>query len=176
MDVPDLGSGVLEVVARSAIVYLALLMLLRFGGKRQIGQLSKADLVLVLLIANGVQNAMVGENVSVIGGLAAALTLIVIDQVVDRIEQRSDRLRTTLEGEPEILVRDGAVIQRALDREGVTMGDVMAAVRQHGIADIADVGLAVLETTGQISVIPRSAMVGSGSQPVAAEAAKATGA
>ena len=69
MDVPDLGSGALEVVARSAIVYLALLMLLRFGGKRQIGQLSKADLVLILLIANGVQNAMVGENVSVIGGL-----------------------------------------------------------------------------------------------------------
>ena len=62
MVVPDFGSGILDVVARSAIVYLVLLGLLRFGGKRQVGQLSIADLVLVLLIANGVQNAMVGEN------------------------------------------------------------------------------------------------------------------
>ncbi len=73
MEIPDLGSGILDVVARSAVVYLVLLALLRFGGKRHVGQLSIADLVLVLLIANGVQNAMVGENTTLIGGLAAAL-------------------------------------------------------------------------------------------------------
>jgi uncharacterized membrane protein YcaP (DUF421 family) len=176
MDVPDLGSGALEVVARSAIVYLALLMLLRFGGKRQIGQLSKADLVLVLLIANGVQNAMVGENVSVIGGLLAAGTLIVIDQVVDRVEERSDRLRTTLEGEPVILVRDGTLITAAMAREGVTKADVMAAIRAHGLVELKDVGLTVLETTGSISVIPRSAMSGAASSSTIADAVKATGA
>ena len=84
MEIPDLGSGILDVVARSAVVYLVLLALLRFGGKRHVGQLSIADLVLVLLIANGVQNAMVGENTTLIGGLAAALTLVVIDRVIDR--------------------------------------------------------------------------------------------
>ena len=80
MEIPDLGSGILDVVARSAVVYLVLLGLLRFGGKRHVGQLSIADLVLVLLIANGVQNAMVGENTTLIGGLVAALTLVVIDR------------------------------------------------------------------------------------------------
>src|SRR5262245_4840631 len=151
-------------------------MLLRFGGKRQIGQLSKADLVLVLLIANGVQNAMVGENVSVIGGLLAAGTLIVIDQVVDRVEQRSERLRSTLEGEPEILVRDGTLITAAMDREGVTKSDVMAAIRAHGIAELKDVALVVLETTGSISVIPRTAMSGAPAPTVLPDTAKATGA
>ena len=80
---PTSDPASLDVVARSAVVYLVLLALLRFGGKRHVGQLSIADLVLVLLIANGVQNAMVGENTTLIGGIAAALTLVVIDRVID---------------------------------------------------------------------------------------------
>jgi uncharacterized membrane protein YcaP (DUF421 family) len=163
MEIPDLGSGILDVVARSAVVYLVLLALLRFGGKRHVGQLSIADLVLVLLIANGVQNAMVGENTTLIGGLAAALTLVVIDRLIDRFAERSDRIRVALEGEPRILIRDGVMLEKALREEGVTRGDLMSAVRQHGIADVEDIDLAVLETNGSISVIPKgeaSASVG----------------
>ena len=167
MVIPDLGSGVLDVVARSAIVYVVLVVLLRFGGKRQVGQLSIADLVLVLLIANGVQNAMVGENTTLIGGLAAAVTLVVIDRVVDRLEQRSDRIRVRLEGEPRILVRDGAILTKALQDEGVAKGDLMSAIRQHGIADVEGVDMAVLETNGSISVIPKSG--GSGASAGTAE-------
>ena len=157
MEIPDLGSGILDVVARSAVVYLVLLALLRFGGKRHVGQLSIADLVLVLLIANGVQNAMVGENTTLIGGLAAALTLVVIDRVIDRASERSDRVRVALEGEPRILIRDGVMLEKAIREEGVTKGDLMSAVRQHGIADVEDVDLAVLETNGSISVIAKGA-------------------
>ena len=162
MTVPDLGSGVFDVVARSAIVYVVLVVLLRFGGKRQVGQLSIADLVLVLLIANGVQNAMVGENTTLIGGIAAALTLVVIDRVVDRLEQRSDRVRTKLEGEPRILVRDGVILARALKEEGIAEGDLRSAIRGHGLADVEGVQMAVLETNGSISVIPNSGEAGSG--------------
>lgn len=162
MTIPDLGSGVLDVVARSAIVYVVLVVLLRFGGKRQVGQLSIADLVLVLLIANGVQNAMVGENTTLIGGIAAALTLVVIDGVVDRLEQRSDRIRVRLEGEPRILVRDGVILDRALQEEGVAKGDLLSAIRQHGVAGVEGVDMAVLETNGSISVIPKASGAGSG--------------
>jgi uncharacterized membrane protein YcaP (DUF421 family) len=162
MTVPDLGSGVFDVVARSAIVYVTLVVLLRFGGKRQVGQLSIADLVLVLLIANGVQNAMVGENTTLIGGIAAALTLVVIDGVVDRLEQRSDRIRVRLEGEPRILVRDGVILTRALNEEKVAEGDLRAAIRSHGVADVEGVDMAVLETNGSISVIPKSGSAGPG--------------
>ncbi len=174
MEIPDFGSGVLDVVARSAVVYLALLALLRFGGKRHVGQLSIADLVLVLLIANGVQNAMVGENTTLIGGIAAALTLVVIDRLIDGFSQRSDRVRTVLEGEPRILIRDGVMIEKAIRAEGVTTGDLMSAVRQHGIADVEDIDLAVLETNGSISVIPKGDR--SASAGTAAERPKAGGA
>lgn len=178
MEIPDLGSGILDVVARSAVVYLVLLALLRFGGKRHVGQLSIADLVLVLLIANGVQNAMVGENTTLIGGLAAALTLVVIDRIIDRTSERSDRIRMALEGEPRILIRDGVMLERALREEGVTKGDLMSAVRQHGIADIDDIDLAVLETNGSISVIPKGAASASASASAgaAAEGPNTTGA
>ena len=173
MEIPDFGSGVLDVVARSAVVYLALLALLRFGGKRHVGQLSIADLVLVLLIANGVQNAMVGENTTLIGGIAAALTLVVIDRLIDGFSQRSDRVRTVLEGEPRILIRNGVMLDKAIREEGVTTGDLMSAVRQHGIAEVEDIDLAVLETNGSISVIPKG---GTGSAGAAAERPKAGGA
>ncbi len=162
MTIPDLGSGVLDVVARSAIVYVVLVVLLRFGGKRQVGQLSIADLVLVLLIANGVQNAMVGENTTLIGGIAAATTLLVLDGVIDRVAQRSDRVRAGLEGEPRILVRDGAILPKALRDEGIATGDLMSAIRQHGVAGVEGVDMAVLETNGAISVIPKASGASSG--------------
>ena len=174
MEIPDFGSGVLDVVARSAVVYLALLALLRFGGKRHVGQLSIADLVLVLLIANGVQNAMVGENTTLIGGIAAALTLVVIDRLIDGFSQRSDRVRTVLEGEPRILIQNGVMLDKAIREEGATTGDLMSAVRQHGIAEVEDIDLAVLETNGSISVIPKGGTPGSAG--AAAERPKAGGA
>lgn len=160
MNVPDLGSGLPEVILRTTIVYLAILVVLRVAGKRQVGQLTILDLVLLLLIANGVQNAMVGSNVSVAAGLAAALTLVVLDRVLGTIEERSPRVRRAVEGEPRLLVRHGIVLARALEREGITEDELLAAVRQHGLATVGEVGLAVLETNGQISIIPQAATPG----------------
>jgi uncharacterized membrane protein YcaP (DUF421 family) len=154
MTVPDLGSGLLEVVVRTAIVYVAIVVVLRVAGKRQVGQLSILDLVLLLLIANGVQNAMVGSNVSVAAGIAAALTLVVLDRALGAIETRSPRVRRAVEGEPRLLIRHGIVLTRALEREGITDDELLAALRQHGVATVGEVGLAVLETNGTISVIP----------------------
>lgn len=155
MEIPDFGSGIFDVVARTTIVYVVLLLLLRVGGKRKVGQLSIPDLVLVLLIANGVQNAMVGQNTSLVAGIVAAVTLVALDRVADILESRSDRARKVLEGEPRLLVHDGVILPRALQEEDVTEGDLLGAIRQHGLRGLEDVGLAVLETNGSISIIPR---------------------
>ena len=157
MEIPDFGSGIFDVVARTTIVYVVLLLLLRVGGKRKVGQLSIPDLVLVLLIANGVQNAMVGQNTSLVAGLVAAVTLVILDRVADLLESRSDRARKVLEGEPRLLVHDGVILPRALKEEDVTENDLLGAIRQHGLRGLEDVGLAVLETNGSISIIPRDA-------------------
>jgi uncharacterized membrane protein YcaP (DUF421 family) len=171
MDIPDLGSSTIEVMARSAIVYLVLLTVMRFGGRRQIGQMSKADLLLILLIANGVSSAMVGQNITVIAGLLAAGTLIVIDEIIDRSEGRFDRLRSRFEGEPTVLVSNGAVDATAMARERVTLAELLTAIRQHGIADLSGVDLVFLETTGSFSVIPRSEVATPGVGSLAADAA-----
>ena len=154
MTLPDLGSGLLDVVARTAIIYLAMLLLLRLAGKREVAQLSMLELVTLLLIANAVQNSMVGENTSVAGGLLAAATLVALDRGLGLLRERSRRFRRVVEGEPRLLVRDGVVLRRALREEGLTEDELHAALRQHGVARAADVRLAVLETNGTISVVP----------------------
>jgi uncharacterized membrane protein YcaP (DUF421 family) len=156
MTIPDLGSGLLDVIARTAIVYLAILVLLRVTGKREVGQLSMLDFVLVLLISNGVQNAMVGDNVTLAGGVAAALTLVALDRGLGLLRDRFPRVRRVVEGEPRLLVRRGTVLRRAMREESVTHAELLAALREHGLVRVEDVELAVLETTGTISVIPKS--------------------
>jgi uncharacterized membrane protein YcaP (DUF421 family) len=170
---PDLGSSLPEIVARTAIVYGFLVVVLRITGKREVGQLSILELIVILLISDAVQNSMVGENTSLWSGLVAVLTLFAIDLGLKAISRRSRRLRTVLEGEPRLLVRDGRVLQRALREEGVGIEDLRTAVRAQGLARIEDVRLAVLETDGSISVIPMSETTASGeaaSEPGEADA------
>ncbi len=155
MDIPDLGSGPVEVAVRTAIVYLFLVIALRVAGRREVGQMSILDLVVILIIANGVQNAMIGENTTLIGGLISAGTLIILDRVLDAVLSRNRKLARVLEGEPVLLVRGGQVLERALGRASVSRTELDAAVRAHGVASVRDVSLAVLETDGSISVIPR---------------------
>ena len=156
MEIPDFGSTLPDVAIRTAIVYLFLVVALRLAGKREIGQLSILDLIVLLVIADAVQNAMVGENTTLAGGLVAAGTLIVLDRLLKRAADRSPRLRGVLESEPRLLVRDGKALPKALREEGIEDDELAAAIRGHGVLDVEDVALAVLETDGSISVIPRS--------------------
>ena len=154
MDIPDLGSGPIEVAVRTAIVYLFLVVALRVGGRREVGQMSIIDLVVLLIIANGVQNAMVGQNTTLIGGLISAGTLVIIDRALNSVLKRNRTLARVLEGEPILLVRDGRVLTNALRRATIDRTELDAAVRAHGVATVDDVALAVLEIDGLISVIP----------------------
>lgn len=142
------------VALRTALVYLALLVGLRLAGKREIGQLTVFDLVVLLLISNAVQNAMVGSDYSLTGGLIAAVVLLIGNRLVAQLRLRSTRLRHLLEGTPTVLVLHGEVIPAHLRQESLDEDTLEAALREHGVGSISDVEMAVLENDGSISVVP----------------------
>jgi uncharacterized membrane protein YcaP (DUF421 family) len=149
-----LGTPLWEIALRTSVVYLAILIGLRLFGKRQLGQMSVGDLVMILLIANAVQNAMVGFDVSLEGGLTAALVLLVMNFIVVRGLGRTALGERLLEGGPTLLVKDGKILPDGVRREGVAREEVEMAIREHGFADASAVRAAYLEPDGTISVIP----------------------
>ncbi len=155
MSIPDLGSGPIEVALRTAIVYLFLVVILRLAGRREVGQMSILDLVVILIISNGVQNAMVGQNTTLAGGLISATTLIILDRLLNTVIRRNATLARVLEGEPVLLISGGRILPSALGRASIDREELDAALRAHGVATVHDVSLAILETDGSISVIPR---------------------
>jgi len=149
-------STALDILLRTVAVYLVILVCLRLAGKREIGQMTVFDLVVLLLIANAVQNAMVGPDTSLVGGLLAAIALLLMNALISFLRLRSPKLRRLVEGTPTILVLHGEVIQQHLRREGIDEETLAASLREHGVENISDVEMAVLEIDGSISVVPVS--------------------
>ncbi len=157
----NLDPGTLgEIILRTVSVYFVLLFGLRIAGKRELGQMTAFDLVVILIISNAVQNAMVGPDVSLTGGITAALTLLVVNRIVNLIAQRVPWLRQEITGSPSLLVHEGALVEENLKREGVTPDEVMQALREHGVDDLQQIKAAVLEVDGTISVISSDATSG----------------
>jgi uncharacterized membrane protein YcaP (DUF421 family) len=143
----------LNVALRTTVVYLALLVGIRLTGARQLGQMSTFDLVLLLIIANAVQNAMVGPDTSLAGGLVAAAVLVGWHTVIDRLRRGNRGVARLLSGEGIMLVHNGVVLEEHCHRAGISRDDLLQALREHGVASVKDVRLAVLEADGAISVI-----------------------
>ncbi|HEX7473545.1 MAG TPA: hypothetical protein VF323_10715, partial [Candidatus Limnocylindrales bacterium] len=120
MNIPDLGSDLPGVAIRSALIFAFLVVALRIGGKREVGQLSTPDLVVLLIVANGAQNAMVGTNSTLIGGVVACVTVLVLARIVQILTSRSTVVARALIGEPRILIRDGASIPTAMRDEEIS--------------------------------------------------------
>jgi uncharacterized membrane protein YcaP (DUF421 family) len=146
-------SVLLDITVRTTIVYAALLGGIRLTGQRQLGQMSPFDLVLLLIIANAVQNAMVGPDTTLVGGLVAAAVLLFWHQVIDRLRRSSRRVSRLLGGEGVLLINRGHVLPDHLRRAGVTPDELLQALREHGVPTADQVRLAVLEPDGAISVI-----------------------
>jgi len=144
-----------EIILRTAVVYVVVLLLLRIAGKRELGQMSAVDLVVILVIANAVQNAMTGGDNSLIGGIIAASTLVAMNLAFSRVANRLPFLEHLFTSEPTLLCDDGKLIARNLARENVTREEIEMAAREHGIDDLAKVQAAILERDGSISIIPR---------------------
>jgi uncharacterized membrane protein YcaP (DUF421 family) len=144
-----------ELIVRSVIVYLFLIVLLRITGKRQVGQLAPFDLVLLLVLSNAVQNSMNGGDNSLVGGLIGATTLIALNYIVAMLTFRNKRIEALVEGRPEILIYNGRLFEKVMNDSRMTHHELNAALRQAGCLTVEDVRCAMLENNGSISVIPR---------------------
>jgi uncharacterized membrane protein YcaP (DUF421 family) len=145
-----------ELIVRSALVYLFMVIILRLTGKRQVGQLAPFDLVLLLVLSNAVQNSMNGGDNSLIGGLISATTLIALNYGVGIATFRSKKLEALVEGRPEVLIHNGKLYEEVLTRAQLTRHEVNAALRQAGCVCVEEVHTAILENNGAISVTPRA--------------------
>jgi uncharacterized membrane protein YcaP (DUF421 family) len=144
-----------EFVLRGLIIYLFLIVLLRLTGKRQVGQMSPFDLVLLLVLSNAVQNSMNGGDNSVIGGMISAVTLVGVNWVVALLTFRNKKMEALIEGRPDVLIHNGKLFEKTLDHAKLTHHEVMASLREAGCASIEEVQCAILENDGSISVLTR---------------------
>ena len=151
--VPDIS--IAEKVLRSTVVYVFLLVAFRVCGKRQLGQLTAFDLVVLLVISNMVQNAVIGEDNSLGGGLIGATTILLLNAVVAYLTFRFKRVDRVVEHSPTMLVRHGRIIRANLRRERLGPRDLRAALRHHGVISLRDIRYAFLEEDGHVSVVTR---------------------
>lgn len=157
---PELfGIHVFDIILRTAAVYVVVLIGLRLAGKREMGQFTPFDLVVILLISNAVQNAMLGPDNSLFGGLLAAAVLLAINFFVSRLLGRSHRIRGFTLGSPTLLIHKGTELEAHMKREGLSQEELDMALREHGIERVSDVEIAVLEVDGSISVVPKTSTV-----------------
>jgi uncharacterized membrane protein YcaP (DUF421 family) len=147
------GHVLLQIVVRTGIIYLLVLIGVRLSGKREVGQMTPFDLTLLLLLSNSVQNAMTGPDTSLAGGAVAACTLLILNYGVAAVSGSNRRLRRLIQGEPSLLVHDGKVIESHMARERVSLDELHRALREHGINSCDQVALAVLEVDGSISCL-----------------------
>ena len=143
---------------RAVVIYVALLVALRLFGKREVGQFTLYDLVFILLVANALQPAITGPDTSVVGGIVLIVALVGTNYLVGKLDNmpRFHRLFTPA---PAVIVKDGKYLADVMKREGVDKEEVEMSMREHGIKDMKEVQLAVLEPDGTISIVPTTVAV-----------------
>jgi uncharacterized membrane protein YcaP (DUF421 family) len=143
----------IDIILRSVSVYFFMIIALRIFGKKELSQLNTADVILILLISNSVQNAMVGTDTSLLGGLAAATVLFFINFVLKKLMYKYKGFSDFIQEKPEILIHDGNLDFKSLSKLNITADELKEAMREHGIENFKDVKLAMLEIDGNISII-----------------------
>ena len=149
----DLHISVAEKLLRSLGVFVFLVFALRIGGKRELGQLNVLDFAVLLLASNALQNAMIGDDLTLLGGLIGAATLFAANYVFVRLTFRNRTARRILEGTPRILLENGRPDHQALDREAISITELLSAILERGFNSFHEVGLVVLETNGHMAVL-----------------------
>jgi uncharacterized membrane protein YcaP (DUF421 family) len=155
-DIWHLGASSGEKVVRAVLIYLFLVAVLRLIGKRELGQSNTLDLVVLLLVANAVQNGIIGDDVSVTGAFIGAGVLFALNEVLNRATYEFPWFERTVEGEPTFLIRGGRPEARALRRWAISLTELLAIARRQGFSDLASVHTAILETNGVVSMFRES--------------------
>lgn len=157
MDTWTPGVPFAELLLRAAVVYFALLLLVRLSGKRTVGQFTPFDLVVVMLISEAVTGALSAEDTSITGGLVVAATLIALNYGMGFLTARSKAADRLVEGSPVLVARDGAIYKDALRRQNISEADFRESMRKHGIPREEQIRFAFLETNGEITIVDREA-------------------
>ena len=142
-----------RIVFSTFVIYLFIVIAIRLFGKKELAQLSVVDLVFILLISNAVQNAMVGPDSTLLGGLVAASTLFVVNYGLKYLQYRFPKFNKAIEGDATMLIYKGKMIESHMKKAQITSEELMEAVREHGVATVKEVDLAILEVDGSISVL-----------------------
>jgi uncharacterized membrane protein YcaP (DUF421 family) len=150
VDMFALGLPVLEKILRPVFIYMFLVISLRVAGKRELAQLNPFDLVVLLTLSNTVQNAIIGDDNTVTGGIIGAISLLAMNYVVVRLIYGHKRVEEAFEGDPDALIKDGKINRERLKSELISEGELETAAQKQGIAKLADVESAVLEPSGSI--------------------------
>lgn len=145
-----LGVPIFEKVLRPIVIYAFLIIGLRLAGKRELAQLNPFDLVVLLTVSNTVQNAIIGEDNSVTGGLIGAATLLVVNHVVVRFLYGHERLERLVEGEEDVLIDNGKLLMDRLRKELITENELLSAAHKQGFAKLSEIDRAVIEPGGTI--------------------------
>jgi len=145
-----------RIVFSTLVVYIFIVVAIRLFGKKELAQLSVADMVFILLISNAVQNAMVGPDATLLGGLVAASTLFVVNYILKYLLFKFPKLSIIVEGDATMLVYKGKILESHLKRAKISESELMEAIREHGVASVKEVDLAILEVDGNISVLSNS--------------------
>lgn len=146
---------VLEKIVRPIIVYFALLIAFRIFGRRQLAQLNPMDLTVLLMLSNTIQNAIIGEDNSLIGGLIGAGALLATNWVLNWVTYRYPRVTKTIEGAPQVLIEDGVMDKKTIHNENISIQDFHEVLHRDGLDQVERVRMAYLEPSGLITVIPK---------------------
>jgi uncharacterized membrane protein YcaP (DUF421 family) len=146
----------MDLVIRATVVFLFIYLVTRVAGKRELSSMEPFDLILLVVMGDLVQQAITQSDYSVTGALIVISTITLLTVFVSFVNWRFRRLRSVLEGQPVVLVENGNLIERNMKRERITVEDIESEGRLQQVTDIADIRWALLETNGQISIIPAS--------------------
>ena len=152
-DHPDL-TGIGIIAAKTLVIYAFLIVGLRLLGKRELGQMNIYDLVLIIVLGNAVQNAMMNNDNSLVGGLVASTVLLLANRIFTGVMRRSKKVARLMIGQPVLLLSGGAIIPSRLAQEGISHEQLMQALREHGLVSPKEARMAVLEVDGSISIVP----------------------
>ncbi len=142
-----------HIIFSTSAVYLFIVIVFRIFGKTELAQLSITDLIFVLLISNAVQNAMVGPDTTLLGGLIAASVLFAINMIFKKLKFKFPGFKKLVEGEPVILIYKGVIKHQNCEKNGITEDELLQAIREHGSSEIEDIDSLILEADGNISVV-----------------------
>ena len=152
----DLSENWYELIIRATVVFLGLFLMFKIWGRKHLGEMAAFDFVLLLIMSEAVQNSLVGDDKTIVGGLIVVATFMLLSSIMNIISFHFRKAERFLEGTPKVIIRDGKLMEGVLNHERISLPELLEAIREQGVLHLKDITLAMLEANGKISVIKKS--------------------